>query len=152
MLIIFYFNPTYVAHNSWANTGWLRSDCWPAVGNVRFVSRVPDNHLPTMASGWASVNLFFVCQPTTSQQWPTKIIFYWSNSVLKLLGLRLIITGMATNYFPTVSTIYQRWPIYLRYLGWFREISCISFCYIVLYRKGNDKNILFKETEKKPNF
>ena len=62
---------SHVAHNSWVNIGKLRSDCWPTVGNARFANRVPPNHLPTMASGWAS------------QQWANKIIFYWSNNVLK---------------------------------------------------------------------
>ena len=56
-------------------------------------------------------------QPTTSQQWSNKIIFHWSNCVLKLLGLRWLITGMPAHIFPTVSTIYQRWPSYLCYLG-----------------------------------
>ena len=45
---------------------------------------------------------------TTSQQWPNKIIFCWSNSVLKLLSLRWLITDMPNHNFTTGFTIYQQ--------------------------------------------
>ena len=64
-------NYTHVAHNSWANIGKLRSDCWPTVGDVRYANRVPTNHLPTMASSWASANSSFVHQPTIPNNGPT---------------------------------------------------------------------------------
>ena len=118
---------SYVAHNIWTDIGKMRSDCWPAVGNVRFANRAPTNHLPIMASGWASANLSFVYQPSTPQQWPNKIIFFWSISILKLLGLRWLITGMTTHLFPTVSTIYQWWPNCLCYLGKEQPESFLSF-------------------------
>ena len=112
-MLVHLCNPEYCinynlcsSHNSWANTGKLRSDCWPTVGNFRFANRAPTKYLPTMASGWASAKLSLVYQPTIPQHWSNKIIFYWSNSVLKLMSLRLFITGIPTHHFPTVSTIY----------------------------------------------
>ena len=43
---------SHVAHNSWANNGKIRSDCWPMVGNVHFANRASSSHLPTMTSSW----------------------------------------------------------------------------------------------------
>ena len=114
LILLLFLHTSYVAYNRWANTGKLRNECWPTDG---FVNHAPINYLSTMASGRISANLSFIYHPNTPQQWPNKIIFYWSNSVLKLLGLRWLVTGMPTHHLPTVSTICQRWPNYLCYLG-----------------------------------
>ena len=43
---------SHVTHNSWANIGKLRNDCYPTVGNVRFANCAPTNHLSAIATGW----------------------------------------------------------------------------------------------------
>ena len=64
---------THIGQNSWANTGKLRNDCWRTVGNVCFANRAPTNHVPTIASGWASANLSFVYNPLPPNNGPTKL-------------------------------------------------------------------------------